>query len=124
MVTLCLVSGAVAQTAAPRPPDPARNMMAPSAQFKAPDNIDFRTASITSEGVRLHAELFSLKSLAGKPLPTIIQGHGWGGTATNFRRDALDFASAGYFPAPPITVFTASSANRRSGTRLNGSISI
>jgi hypothetical protein len=96
IVTLCLVSGAVAQTAATRPTDPARNMMAPSAQFKAPDNLDFRTASLISEGVRLHAELFSLKSLAGKPLPTIIQGHGWGGTAANFRRDALDFASAGY----------------------------
>lgn len=103
LVTLSTVSGAVAQPAgqaspqpAMRPPDPARNLMAPSAQFKAPDNIDFRTASIMSEGVRLHAELFSLKSLAGKKLPTIIMAHGWGGTAAAFRRDALDLASAGY----------------------------
>ena len=41
-------------------------------------------------------ELFSLKSLAGKKLPTIIMAHGWGGTASGFRRDALDFANAGY----------------------------
>jgi len=79
-----------------RPPDPARTGPALAAQYKAPDNIDFRTASIMSEGVRLHAELFSLKSLAGKPLPTIIQAHGWGGTASGFRRDSLDFANAGY----------------------------
>ena len=79
-----------------RPPDPARTGPALAADYKAPDNIDFRSASIVSEGVRLHAELFSLKSLAGKPLPTIIQAHGWGGTAAGFRRDSIDFANAGY----------------------------
>lgn len=68
-----------------------------AANFKAPDDIDFRTAKIYSEGVRLHAELISLKSNAGKSLPTIIMAHGWGGTAANFRRDALDLARAGYF---------------------------
>lgn len=80
-----------------RPPDPAR-ARGPmrAADFKAPENIEFRTARIMSEGVRLHAEIFSLKSLAGKPLPTIIMAHGWGGTAANFRRDAIDFANAGY----------------------------
>jgi hypothetical protein len=81
---------------ATRPPDPARVGPLPSSQFKAPDNIDFRTANIMSEGVRLHAELFSLKSLAGKALPTIIQAHGWGGVAANLRRDAIDLANAGY----------------------------
>jgi uncharacterized protein len=65
--------------------------------FKPPDTIDFRTSNVSSEGVRLHAELFSLKSLAGKQLPTIIMAHGWGGTAANFRRDAIDLAAAGYF---------------------------
>ena len=79
-----------------RAPDPARSMMAPAAQFRAPDNIDFRTANIVSEGVRLHAELFSRTSLAGKPLPTVIMAHGWGGVAANFRRDAIDIANAGY----------------------------
>ncbi len=64
--------------------------------FTPPETIDFRTAKVMSEGVRIHAELFSLKSLAGKPLPTIIMAHGWGGTAAAFRRDALDLAAAGY----------------------------
>ena len=80
-----------------RPPDPARAAgPVPAAEYKAPDNMDFRSASIMSEGVRLHAELFSLKSLAGKRLPTIIMAHGWGGVAASFRRDAIDFANAGY----------------------------
>ena len=65
----------------------------PASAFKAPDAIDFRAASIMSEGVRMHAELFSLKSLASKQLPTIIQAHGWGGTAAGFRRDAIDLAN-------------------------------
>src|SRR5947199_3480583 len=60
------------QTNQTRPPDPAATRQTPAANFKAPDNIDFRTANIMSEGVRLQAELFSLKSSAGKPLPTII----------------------------------------------------
>jgi len=79
-----------------RPADPAGVRLSTSVGFKAPDNIDFRVANVMSEGVRLHAELFSLKSLAGKPLPTVIMAHGWGGTAANFRRDAIDLANAGY----------------------------
>ena len=67
-----------------------------AAAFKAPDAIDFRRANIMSEGVRLHAELFSLKTLAGKQLPTVIMAHGWGGTAAGFRRDAIELAAAGY----------------------------
>lgn len=84
------------QTAPTRPPDPAAARQAPASSFKAPDNIEFRTANIISEGVRLQAELVSLKSLTGKPLPTIIMAHGWGGTAANFRWDALALANAGY----------------------------
>ncbi len=84
------------QTQPTRPPDPAAARQAPAGAFKAPDNIEFRTANIISEGVRLQAELFSLKSLSGKPLPTIIMAHGWGGTAANFRWDALQLANAGY----------------------------
>jgi dienelactone hydrolase len=84
------------QTNPQRPTDPAATPQRPATAFKAPDNIDFRAANIISEGVRLHAELFSLKSLAGKPLPTIIQAHGWGGVAANFRFDALALANAGY----------------------------
>ena len=69
----------------------------PASAFKAPDTIDFRSANIMSEGVRLHAELFSLKTLAGKRLPTVLMAHGWGGTAAAFRRDAIEMAAAGYF---------------------------
>ncbi len=82
------------QNSQTRPPDPAAVRQAPA--FKAPEEIDFRTANIISEGVRLHAELFSLKTLAGKKLPTVLMAHGWGGTAAGFRRDAVDLAKAGY----------------------------
>jgi dienelactone hydrolase len=83
-------------TAGNRLPDPVAVRQAPATTFKAPDDIDFRAASIMSEGVRMHAELFSLKSLAGKKVPTILMAHGWGGTAAGFRRDAVDLAKAGY----------------------------
>lgn len=79
-----------------RPPDPAALQQTTANNYKAPENIDFRTANIISEGVRIQAELFSLKSNAGKTLPTIIQAHGWGGTAAAFRLDALALANAGY----------------------------
>ncbi|MEW6129062.1 MAG: alpha/beta fold hydrolase [Acidobacteriota bacterium] len=79
-----------------RPPDPAAVRQSAASTFKAPENLDFRTANIISEGVRLQAELFSLKSMAGKSLPTIIMAHGWGGTAANFRWDAVQLANAGY----------------------------
>ncbi len=101
--TLALLFGgvALAQTgqqppAGNRQPDPAAVRQAPATTFKAPEEIDFRTANIMSEGVRMHAELFSLKSLTGKKLPTILMAHGWGGTAAGFRRDAVDLAKAGY----------------------------
>lgn len=84
------------QPANTRPPDPAAQSQQTAPGFKAPDNIEFRTAKIISEGVRIHAELYSLKSLTGKPLPTVIQAHGWGGTAANFRWDSLALANAGY----------------------------
>ncbi len=64
--------------------------------FKPPETIDYRRVNIMSEGVRMHGELFSLKSLAGKKLPTVIQAHGWGGTAAAFRADSIDLANAGY----------------------------
>ncbi len=79
-----------------RPPDPAAQQQSAAASFKPPDTIDYRRVNIMSEGVRMHGELYSLKSLAGKKLPTIIQAHGWGGTAAGFRRDSIDLANAGY----------------------------
>src|SRR5271170_7795616 len=71
----------------------AQNAPAP---FTPPEDIQFRTANIMSEGTRMAAELFSLKALEGKKLPTVILCHGWGGTAVGLRSYALDFARAGY----------------------------
>jgi len=68
----------------------------PMRTFTAPDDISFRSQTIVSEGARLAAELFSLKSLDGKKLPTIIMSHGWGGTAAQLRPDAIEFAKSGY----------------------------
>jgi dienelactone hydrolase len=64
--------------------------------YTPPEDIAFRTATVISEGSRLGAELFALKSTDGKPLPTIIMCHGWGGTAEALRADAVVFARAGY----------------------------
>jgi dienelactone hydrolase len=84
------------QASTARATDPAAMPQQAASGFKAPENIDFRVANIISEGVRLHAEIYSQKSLAGKPLPTIIQAHGWGGVAANFRLDSIALANAGY----------------------------
>jgi dienelactone hydrolase len=65
--------------------------------FTPPENIDYRKAGIISEGTRMAAELFALKSLAGQALPTILMAHGWGGTAAQLRTVGLEFARAGYF---------------------------
>src|ERR1035438_5837069 len=64
--------------------------------FQVPPEVDLRTANVISEGVRIQAEVLSLKSLAGKKRPTIVMGHGWGGVAAQLRRDAAEFAQAGY----------------------------
>jgi uncharacterized protein len=64
--------------------------------FTPPENIAYRKADVMSEGVRLTAEIYSLKELGARPLPTIIMSHGWGGTAALLRQQALDFARAGY----------------------------
>ena len=64
--------------------------------FSPPEDLAFRKNNIISEGVRLGAEVFSLKVNAGKKLPAIIMCHGWGGTARALRSDAVVFARAGY----------------------------
>ena len=68
----------------------------PAAAFVLPETIAYRKVNIMSDGVRLTGELYSLKALAGKRLPTVILCHGWGGTAAMLRPQALDFAAAGY----------------------------
>jgi dienelactone hydrolase len=64
--------------------------------FSSPEDISFRKDNIMSEGVRLGAEVFSLKANAEKTVPTIVMCHGWGGTARSLRSDAVVFARAGY----------------------------
>jgi dienelactone hydrolase len=68
----------------------------PLPPFVLPDDIASRKVDIMSEGVRLSGEVFSAKALAGKKLPTIVMSHGWGGTVAGLRRDAAEFAKAGY----------------------------
>jgi dienelactone hydrolase len=69
---------------------------AAQAPFTPPDDLAFRKADVYSEGVRLTAQLFSLKRLGGARLPTIVMAHGWGGTVAVLRQTAIDFARAGY----------------------------
>jgi dienelactone hydrolase len=64
--------------------------------FTVPPEIADRPADIWSEGTRMSADVFSLKSLDGKKLPTILMAHGWGGTRAALRPDAVGFAKAGY----------------------------
>ena len=66
-----------------------------AARFKPPDDVDYRAASIISEGTRMSAEVFSPKNSDGK-LPTIVMSHGWGGTAEHLRPDGVAFARAGF----------------------------
>ena len=68
-----------------------------AAPYQPPEDIHFQKRTVVSEGTRMAAELFSLQSLEGKKLPTIIMCHGWGGEAKDLRSDAVTFARAGYF---------------------------
>jgi len=63
----------------------------------AGDEIEQRSATIISEGVRMHADIYVRKSSTGKPLPAIILSHGWGGTAKLLSSQASVLARAGYF---------------------------
>ena len=72
-------------------------LMTSTALARADDSVESGTANIYSEGARIQADVYHLKSLAGKGLPIIIMAHGWGGTAALLRTQAMDFANAGYF---------------------------
>jgi dienelactone hydrolase len=65
--------------------------------YKPPEGIAFRKAQVLSDGCRLTAELFVPKGSEDRPLPTLILCHGWGGTASLLRPEAVAFARAGYF---------------------------
>ncbi len=60
------------------------------------EEVATRTATVSSEGVRLHADLYYPRAMEGKRLPTVIMSHGWGGTAAMLRTQASDIAAAGY----------------------------
>ena len=70
--------------------------LAVAQETSPPEELSFRKDNIMSEGVRLGAEIFSLKTNEEKKLPTIVMCHGWGGTAKALRSDAAVFARAGY----------------------------
>ena len=65
-------------------------------EFRAPEDLAFRTANIISEGTRISAELFASKDPKTDKLPTIVMSHGWGGKKAMLRSDAIVFARAGY----------------------------
>jgi len=46
-------------------------------RFTLPDDVVLRKVEILSEGARMGGEVCSLKSMAGKKLPTIVMSHGW-----------------------------------------------
>lgn len=64
---------------------------------QVPDEIQLDKAPIYSEGTRMAAEKYYLKTNAGKKLPAILMAHGWGGNMRALRPDAIDLARAGYF---------------------------
>jgi dienelactone hydrolase len=64
--------------------------------FRIPEGVTFRPASIMSEGTRMAAEVFAPGGSEGKKLPTIVMSHGWGGAAEHLRHSAVAFAKAGY----------------------------
>ena len=76
--------------------DQATQVTGRAADYIAPKKLDFRVVDIISEGVRIHGEVYSLTALRGKKLPTVIMGHGWGGVAASFRRDAEELAAQGF----------------------------
>jgi dienelactone hydrolase len=82
---LLLLGGAAAAKAQTEPP-----------RYQPPDDIAYRQATITSEGSRMSAEVFTLKGKDEAPLPTVILCHGWGGVAAQLRPEAIAFARAGY----------------------------
>ncbi len=66
-------------------------------KFLLPDDVSDRAVTIISEGTRITGHIFTPKSSSvGKALPTIVMAHGWGGTQALLRRDASEFAQAGF----------------------------
>jgi hypothetical protein len=66
------------------------------AQYRVPDGIAVRKATVMSEGAPLIAYVYQAKANAGKRLPTILLCNGRGGLGENLRFHASQFAEAGY----------------------------
>lgn len=62
----------------------------------SPSDVTSRRATVSSEGIALAAEVYQHRAQAGKPRPTIVLCHGWGGEAAGLRRTATAFAAVGY----------------------------
>jgi dienelactone hydrolase len=92
----CVFAPRAAAQAAADAPSPPRVSSARVALYQPPADVAFRTVSIVSEGVRLHAEVFAPAAGGPGPWPTVIQANGWGGVAAMFRSDSIDLVRAGY----------------------------
>lgn len=64
--------------------------------FRIPADVAAREVNIWSEGTRMSGTVYVSKVAEDKKLPAILMAHGWGGTASALRRDAVGFAQAGY----------------------------
>ena len=64
--------------------------------WRPPQEIAYRQATVWSEGIPLAAQVFQSRAYAGKRRPTVVLCHGWGGEAAGLRRQAIAFANAGY----------------------------
>lgn len=62
----------------------------------APSDVTTRRATVSSEGIALAATVYQHRSQEGKPRPTIVLCHGWGGEMAGLTRQATAFAAAGY----------------------------
>lgn len=60
------------------------------------EDVSERKVNIWSEGTRMSATVYVSKGSKNEKLPTILMAHGWGGTASALRRDAVGFAKAGF----------------------------
>lgn len=78
------------------PYPPTVHDMTPAKGYRAPQGIGYRSDDFYSDNVRLSAQWFYPAESAGKKLPTVVMAHGWGGLAARLRKDAIDFARAGY----------------------------
>lgn len=72
-------------------------LRAAASEAPVDDEVSVRKVDIFSEGTRMTGYVYTPNgAAAGDELPTIVMAHGWGGTQSSLRRDAVGFARAGY----------------------------